>query len=188
MGKESEIEILDVDRKEVVRRLRALKAKHEGVHRFKRMEFLIEGDTHGRHSWARVRTDGRETTITLKETYGKAGFTSMKEYEVKASGFEEAVRIMSKLTKSKLLYWENERDAYVLGDAYVTIDKWPGIPDLVEIEAPTMQRVKETYRLLGIKGKFVGNAPIHKIYERYGLNFREVVSKNEPKLRKMLKG
>ena len=186
MGKESEIEILDVDKKEVVERLRKLKAKHEGLHRFKRIEFLIEGDRYGRHSWARVRTDGKETTITLKETYGKAGFTSMKEYEVRASGFEDAVRIMSKLTKSKVLYWENERDAYRLGDAQVTIDKWPGIPALVEIEAPTMKRVKEVYRRLGIRGRFVGNTTIHQIYEMYGLNFREVVGKNEPKLRRML--
>jgi predicted adenylyl cyclase CyaB len=188
MGKESEIDILDVDRKEVVRRLRQLGAKHEGLHRFRRIEFLIEGDTHGRHSWARVRTNGKETTITLKETQGRAGFTSMKEYEVRASDFAEAVRIMSRLTKSKVLYWENERDAYRLGDAQVTIDKWPGIPALVEIEAPTMRKVKEAYKRLGVKGRFVGNTPIHKVYEIYGLNFRKVVGKNGPKLKRLLKG
>jgi adenylate cyclase class IV len=186
MGKECEIDILDVNRKEVARRLRQLRAKHEGLHRFRRIEFLIEGDTHGRHSWARVRTDGKETTITLKETYGKAGFTSMKEYEVRADGFEDAVRIMSRLTKSKVLYWENERDAYRLGDVQVTIDKWPGIPALVEIEAPTMRKVKEAYRRLGISGRFVGNTPIHKVYEMYGLDFRAAMAKNEPKLKKLL--
>lgn len=159
-----------------------------GSHRFRRIEFLIGGDVHGRHSWARVRTDGGETTITLKETQGGAGFTSMKEYEVKADDFEEAVRIMGRLTRSKVIYFENERDAYFLGDAYVTIDKWPGIPALVEIEAPTMKKVRDAYKTLGIKGRFAGNTTIHKIYRMYGLDFRKVMGKNAPKLRKMLKG
>ncbi len=188
MGKESEIEILDVDRKEVVRRLRELKARHEGVHRFRRMEFLIRGNIHGKHSWMRVRTDGKETTITLKETQGRGGYTSMKEYEVTAGDFGDAVRIMCKLSDSKPIYWENDRDAWRLGDAYVTIDKWPGIPAFVEIEAPTMRRVKEVYRLMNIKGRFVGNEPIHTIYRRYGLDFRAAMARNEPKLRRLLKG
>ena len=188
MGKESEIEILDVKRGEVVRRLKELKAKREGIHRFRRIEFLIEGDSHGRHSWMRVRTNGKETTITLKETQGKAGFTSMKEYEVTASDFDEAVRIVSRLANTKLLYFENEREAYRLGDAQITIDKWPEIPEFVEIEAPTMRRVKEVYRLLKIRGTLIGNEPIHKTYERYGLEFRATMAKNEPKLRRLLKG
>jgi adenylate cyclase class 2 len=187
MGRESEIEILDVRRDEVVRRLRELRAKHEGVHKFRRMEFLIEGDSHGRHSWVRVRTDGKETTITLKETRGRSGFSSMKEYEVEVSDFEEALRIMGRLSGTKPLYFENERDAYRLGDAQVTIDKWPGIPEFVEIEAPTMGRVREVYKKLGIGGTLIGNEPIHKTYERYGLEFRATMSKNEPKLRRILK-
>ncbi len=188
MGRESEIEILDVDRREVVARLRQLEARREGVHRFRRMEFLIEGDAHGRHSWARVRTDGKETTITLKETRGRAGFTSMKEYEVRASDFDEAVRIMGRLAGTMPLYFENEREAFRLGDAYITIDKWPAIPAFVEIEAPTMARVKAVYKHLGIKGNFVGNESIHRIYERYGLNFREVMKRNGPRLKRILKG
>jgi len=186
MGKESEIEILDVKRGEVVRRLGELRAKREGVHRFRRIEFLLEGDSHGRHSWVRVRTNGKETTITLKETQGRSGFTSMKEYEVKASDFAEAVRIVSRLANTKVLYFENSREAYRLGDAYVTIDKWPEIPEFVEIEAPTMGKVKEAYRALGIKGTLIGNEPIHKTYERYGLDFRKAMAKNGPKLRRLL--
>ncbi|VVB77386.1 Uncharacterised protein [uncultured archaeon] len=186
MGKESEIEILDIDKAEVTRRLAELRARHEGVHRFRRIEFLLGGDSNGAHSWGRVRTNGKETTITVKEMSGRGGFSSMKEFEVTADDFSEAVRIMSRLIDPKaMLYFENERDAYWLGDAYVTIDKWPEIPAYLEIEAPSMASVKKARALLGVKGKFVGNANIHKIYESYGLDFRKVMAKNGPKLAKL---
>jgi adenylate cyclase, class 2 len=187
MGDEHEITILDVKRSEVLARLRKLKAKHAGSHRFRRVEFLLKGNVRGGHSWGRVRTNGDETTITLKETRGRGGFTSMKEYEVKADNFEEAARIMTRLVDSRVLvYFENERDAYKLGSAQVTIDKWPRIPAFVEIEAPSMAEVKRAYKRLGISGRFVGNLSIHKIYGHYGLSFEKVMAKNRPKLDKLL--
>jgi adenylate cyclase, class 2 len=187
MGTENEIEILDVKRNDVVKRLKELKAKHVGNHKFKRIEFLLKGDVHGGHSWGRIRTDGKETTITLKETKGKQGFSSMKEYEIKTDDFEEAVRIMTKIINTKiLLYFENEREAYRLGNSYITIDKWPEIPHFVEIEAPSLKEVRETYKKLKIEGKFVGNAPIHKIYSLYNLDFKKVMGKNKTKLKKLM--
>lgn len=187
MGKESEIAILDVDKKEVKRRLRELHAKHTGTYDFRRMEFLLKGSVKGTHSWGRIRTDGKKTTITLKEMHGKGGFTSMNEYEVNVDDFEETMRIMNKLINSRIVtYFENKREAYSLGKAQVTIDKWPEIPTFVEIEAPSMKEVKAAYRLLGINGRMIGNSPIHKIYDLYGLKFKEVMAKNEPKLRSIL--
>lgn len=189
MGEEHEIVILDIKRKEVLSRLRKLKARHVGTRNFKRIEFLLKGDIHRGHSWGRVRTDGKETTITLKETQGKGGFTPMKEYEVTADNFGEAARIMTKLVAPKiLLYFENERDAYVLGKAQITIDKWPAIPAYVEIEAPSMAEVKRAYKRIDISGRFIGNISIHKIYESYGLNFEKVMAKNKPKLDRLLSG
>ncbi len=187
MGDEHEITILDVKRSEVLARLRKLKAKHTGSHKFRRVEFLVRGDVGGGHSWGRVRTNGDETTITLKETKGKGGFASMKEYEVKADNFEEAARIMTKLVGSRIVvYFENDRDAYRLGNAQVTIDKWPKIPAFVEIEAPSMAEVKRAYKRLGISGRFVGNLSIHKIYGHYGLSFEKVMAKNRPKLNRLI--
>lgn len=187
MAKENEVAILDINRKQVIRRLHELKARHVGVYRFKRIEFLLKGDVNGSHSWARVRTDGKETTVTVKETQGKGGFTSTNEHEIKTDNFRETIRIITKLIDPKLIiYFENERDAYLLGNAYITIDKWPRIPAFVEIEAPLMKNVRATYKLLGIQGMFVGNAPIHDIYKLYGLDFRKVMAENRGKLKALL--
>lgn len=186
MGKECEIEVLDIDVQDTRRRLKQLKAAHIGVNNFKRIEFVLGGDIKKSHSWIRVRTDGKKSTITLKQLSGKGGFTPKGEYEVETDSFKEAARIMSKLADSQILYYETQRDAYKLGRAYVTIDKWPGIPHFLEVEAPTMKEVKIVYELLGIKGRFIGNASVHKIYESYGLDFHRVMARNDKKLKKLL--
>ncbi len=171
----------------MLKRLKELRVKHTGRYKFRRIEFLLKGNIKGSHSWGRVRTDGKDTTITIKEMLGKGGYNPMNEYEIKTNNFSETVKIITKLINSKLvIYFENDRDAYLLGKAHITIDKWPGIPPFIEIEAPSMPIVKAIYKKLKVKGRFIGNSPIHKIYELYGLNFREVMKKNAPKLKKLL--
>lgn len=186
MGKEREINILNVKRDEVTKKLRELGARYVGRYNFRRIEFLLNGRSRSAHSWVRVRTDGKKTTITLKEQHGKGEFTPMDEYEVDVNNFREAVRIMDKLASSKLLYFENSREAYLLNGSSVTIDKWPFIPAFVEIESPSTKKLKETYKMLKISGKFIGNVPIHKIYGEYGLDFREMMGRNDAKLMKLL--
>ena len=186
MSKEREIVILDIERKEVIKRLKELTARHIGEYKFKRIEFMLDGDIGSGHSWVRVRTDGKSATITLKETKGEGGFGAMEEYEVKTDNFADTVRIMSKIAKTKIIYFENWKRRHMLKQAYITIDKWPGIPAFVEIEAPSMKILKETYKRLGIKGKFFGTASIDRIYKNYGLNFRKVVERNEPELKRLL--
>lgn len=186
MGKENEIEILDIDKKQVIKRLNELGAKYLGKSRFKRIEFMLDGDIGSGHSWVRVRTDGKDTTITLKEMEAEKDFGTMGEWEIKTNKFLDAVKIMSKITDSKLVYFENDRDAYILENTYITIDKWPEIPVFLEIEAPSIKKLKEMYKRLKIKGKFFGSASIDSIYKNYGLDFRKVVEKNESKLKKLL--
>jgi adenylate cyclase, class 2 len=187
VANENEIMVLDVKKSQVVGKLKKLNAKPVGKYHFKRIEFLLDGDAHGKHSWGRVRSDGKNTTITLKEMTGSGSFKSMEEYEIKTDNFENAVKVICKITKSKhITYFENQRDAYQLGRTSVTIDKWPKIPYFVEIEAPSMKIAKQTYKKLQINGKLIANTSIHKIYENYGLEFRKVMSKNDNKLKRLI--
>jgi adenylate cyclase class IV len=184
MAKECEVDILDIDKGAAERRLREMGAKYKGHTKFRRIEFLIGRKRAGPHSWARVRTDGRVTTITVKRFRGKR--LPMEEHEVEVGDFESAVRVMGKLTRSELSYFENERDSYELGRAKITIDKWPGIPHLIEIEGPSMAYVKNLHKKLGITGEFRGNAHLDSVYKRYKLNFKDVVAKDQSRLRKIL--
>ncbi|MDE1865722.1 MAG: CYTH domain-containing protein [Candidatus Micrarchaeota archaeon] len=185
MAKEHEIDILEVDRAEAARRLKQLGADYNGHVRYRRIEWLIGGRIGKMHSWGRVRTDGKNTTITVKRFRGK--HLPMDEHEISANSFEEAVRLVSRLTRSKIFYFENERDIYRLDGATITLDKWPLVPLFMEIESRSMSHANELYKRLGIKGELVGNATIDSIFKRYGLDFRKEMSRNNGKLERILK-
>lgn len=184
MGKECEVDILDIDKGEAAARLRKLGAKYNGHRQYRRVEFLIGKKMKGKHTWARVRTDGKSSTMTVKTFRGT--HLPMEEHEIVVGDFEEAIRMTRRMTTSKMLYFENERDSYELGKATITLDKWPSIPHFMEIEGPSMAYVKEMHKRLDITGEFVGNATLDSVYKRYGLNFRKVVAKNNKKLKEIL--
>ena len=185
MGKELEVAILNVDEKEVRRRLTELNAMHTGQYNFSRVELMLEGEIGSGKSWIRVRTDGKETTMTFKRMEGEGDFAPMEEYEVKTDNFVNTVKILNSIS-NKLSYFENERDAYTLDSTYITIDKWPEIPTFVEIEAPTVKKLKEINERLGIRGDFVGNVSIDSIYRSYGKDFKAIVEKNRSRLMRLL--
>ena len=184
MAKEHEIDILEIDRQEATKRLRQLGAVYKGHLQYRRIEFLLGGKVGSKHSWGRVRTDGRKTTITVKRFRGK--HLPMDEHEIVTDNFEEAVKLMSRMTRSRIFYFENERDRYELDGATITLDKWPRVPLFMEIESRSMGHAKELYKKLGIKGEMVGNATIDSIFKRYGFDFRKEMRKNDPKLRRII--
>jgi adenylate cyclase class 2 len=186
MAKEHEIGLLDIDVAEAKRRLRQLGATYKGHVKYSRIEFKLGGDLGRVHSWGRVRTDGKSTVITVKKYLGKT--KPMEEDEVSTDSFEGAIRIMSKLVKSELFYFETERYKYKLDKADITIDRWPKIPYFMEIEGPSMKYVEDMYRKLGIKGRYVGNVTADGVYKIYGLEYKAVMRKFRPKLKKILDG
>ena len=64
-------------------------------------------------------------------------------------------------------YQEKKRKTFVLGDITFDIDFWPKIPPVLEIEAPTEQKVREGAHLLELdwgKAIFEDQLVLHKIY------------------------
>ncbi|MGI0100365.1 MAG: hypothetical protein ACREBH_01405 [Candidatus Micrarchaeaceae archaeon] len=179
MGRENEIAVLDVRKADVMKRIRAAGARHIGSYHFRRVEFLLKGNVKGRHSWGRIRDDGKCTTVTFKELKG----SRINEVEAKAYDFKDTVKIMTRIVSPKLMvYFENDRELYSLGKAEISINKWPRIPYFVEIEAPSMKEVNIARILLGINGRIAVGMPIHKIYKAYGLDFTAVMGRNRKKL------
>lgn len=183
MGKEIELKVLDVDKAEVLLRLKKLHAKKVGTFNFKRIIYLVKKDKKA-VSWLRLRTDGKTHSMTLKEQFG-SGLTQTNEFETKIEDFKEAARILSRAFK-KSIYEENTRIEYSLKGVQITIDKWPYIPWLVEIEGPSEKQVMKTYKTLKIKGRPVGNINAHEAYAIYGLNFTKIAERNGKKLIKLI--
>ncbi|MCW6159614.1 MAG: hypothetical protein LVQ95_00800 [Candidatus Micrarchaeales archaeon] len=188
--KEIELRIFDIDQNEVENRLKAMGAKHIADRDFKRVELLIKGKVSdvykGYKMWARVRTDGKKTTVTLKERKGSA-MHSTNEWEVEASDFKTAVQMFCKMYKPTI-YEENKRIEYVYDGAQITMDKWPMLPWLLEIEGDSVRKVREIYKKLALKrkGTDVGNITLIEAYKKYGIDWVALTKRNTKKLEKLL--
>lgn len=135
----------------------------------KRWVFDLRGE--GEHSFdqfIRVRTDGEKTTVAYKFREG-GGLSNTEELEINIDNFNVAAEIFSKLI-SKKYYQENRRRTYKYNKAEITIDYWPKIPPVIEIEGENEKDIEKTMLEVGIKGENLGNVSWEKIYERYGLD------------------
>lgn len=175
-NKEIEIKILDIDRTEVIRNLKSLKAKFKGKYNLERVVFDLKGK---KDPWAsiRVRTDGKTVTMTLKDaSHQKEGWkVSVPEWEVVTADFGKTKDLLYALLYPKhtkmVLHMRNTREIYELGKTTITIDKWPKLSHLLEIEGPSEETVEKLYKKLNVKGRRLGNKPISEIYKLYGLKY-----------------
>ncbi|MDE1856893.1 MAG: class IV adenylate cyclase [Candidatus Micrarchaeota archaeon] len=184
MPKEIEFKIIGIDVKEAESRLRKLGARFVGRHNYRRVVFRLPPDG-AKMKWLRIRTDGDRCTLTMKVYWGKGGITDVDEYETDIDDFYGAARIMSRLLKDPF-YSESRRIEYRLGDTMITLDKWPRIPWLMEIEGRNESGIKSVYRRLGIAGKPVGNVPITKVYPLYGMDYKTIADSGRKKLERVL--
>ncbi len=182
MYNEFELKVIDIKPDEVRRRLSEIGAKFIAKHHYRRLMVRLKEGKPTR--WMRIRTDGKTSTMTMKERYGR-GIEQTYEYEIEISDFAKAAKILGRLFKN-IIYEENTREEYRIGNATITIDKWPGIPPFMEIEGRDKKSVVNLFKRLGVSGKEFGNVPASEVYKHYGLDFVEVAKKNERKLKKLV--
>ncbi len=179
MPKEIELKVLDVNKEQLIKRLKALKARKLPVQNFRRIIFFIKDDKK-ESVWLRLRTDGKKVTLTLKEQFG-SGLTQTNEYETEVKDFKTTAKILCKSFK-RFVYEETTRIPYLYKGAEITIDKWPDIPWFMEIEGKSKDHVMQLYKELNVSGRPVGNINADVAYKMYGLNFEEIAKKNNKKL------
>ncbi len=184
MAKEIELDILEIDKAEAEARLRTLGARKVATHNFRRVVFRLPS-VKGLEKWARVRTDGKVTTLTFKSQKGK-GLSNTEEVETQVEDFKSAVMILWRIVGNGI-YEENVRHEYRLGGMQVTLDKWPAIGWLMEIEGASEHEVMTLYRKLHIRGRPVGNISESKAYALCGVDRDEIMKAGARKLRALLK-
>ena len=174
MPKEFETKVLEIDVDEIKKKLKELGAKEEEEMFFRRIVFDQGSDPSSDNSdWIRLRTDGKKTTLTHKARRG-FGIDGTEENEVEVSDFETAERIFSNIEFKKRIYQENKRILFRFEDIEFNLDTWPGIPTYLEIEAPSIERVNEGLKILGLEGKEIGNVPVYHVYTKYGIDLHSI--------------
>lgn len=175
MNTEYECTLLEVNKEELEKRLFELGAKKHWEHIQKRYtyDFIPKQE----NKWIRLRTNGKTSTLTIKEVFDKEIIGGTKELEIEVSDFDKTNLILQQLGYSFKNYQENRRTFYTLNNVEISIDKWPLIPEYVEIEGKSEEDVKKIIELLNLNYK-ITNLDVTSIYEDiYGidvLNIKEL--------------
>lgn len=166
MAYEFETKLLDINKKEIEKKLEKIGAVEEPEVLMRRWVFDINP---AKQEWIRLRDDGRKTTIAYKCKKG-SGIAGTEEIEIEVGDFEKASKILSKLEFKGVWYQENKRKRYQYDGIEFTIDSWPKIPPFLEIEARSEEEVKRGLELLDLQNKDAGNLSVKDTYLRYGIN------------------
>ena len=147
MHTEIEERILEIDKEKVIKKLEELGAKKIGEWFYKRYTYDF---TPKRESeWIRLRTNGVETTLTYKNVETRE-IDGTRELEIVVDDFDETNEFLKILGYEYKNYQENKRIRYMLDDVEIDIDTWPMIPSYMELEGPSVEKVKEVEDLLGV--------------------------------------
>ena len=171
MENEYEITVLDIDIKEIEKKLIEIGAVKEGEYFQKRKLYNFHEEYRGR--FIRLRTNGTKTTLTIKDKSAKKEIGSVKELEIEVSDFEKTNQIMNMLGYEHSMYQENKRTIYRLGDVEFDIDTWPMIPTYLEIEGKSKEQVEEMIEKLGVDKKKLSLNKVSEIYKKCGLDIHE---------------
>lgn len=168
---EHEAKLLDVNPDEIRQKLKKLGAVKVGEYNFRRYVFDTIPATQNR--WVRLRSNGVETTLTVKEIESDA-IGGTKEWEVVVSDMDSALIILEKIGINPRGYQENNRKEYSLDGAQVVIDYWPRLDPYVEIEAENLKAVVATAEKLGFSHDDLVTSNTSDLYKAIGIDLKEV--------------
>ena len=173
MAKEREVTILNIDEKGFVSKL-----LNNGA--VKKDEFLQRRYTYDfnpilPNKWIRLRTNGKKTTLTIKEIKDKTAIDGTMELETFVGDFDVMNDILKELGYRYRNYQENYRIIYSLDNVEISIDSWPLIPTYAEIEGKTNEDVVMALEKLGYTLDDATTLDVTSIYnEIYGIDLLKI--------------
>lgn len=169
MKTEIEARLLDINEEEFIETLKSHNATFVGDWFMSRNVYDLKPADDGK--WMRLRTNGVETTLTIKEIVDKS-IEGTKETEIVVSDFDTTNEILNKLGYFARGSQTNRRIRYILDDVEIDIDFWPMIPTYVEFEADATQKIKDLCKKLDIDFDSLTTMSVPEVYEHYGLPVR----------------
>lgn len=160
-NREIELRAFDIDGEALKETLRSLGAVSLGLKSFKRA--VLDVVPVNPNKWIRVRTDGTETTLSVKERLS-TNADGTYEVEQTVESYEKTLEILSAIGIEPRSVQESRRDAYTLDGAEVSIDSWPQINDFIEIEAADEATIHAVAAQLGIPDDALTGSSVEQYY------------------------
>lgn len=168
---EYEGKILDIDADQVAKKIEAMGGRKIGDHTFRRYVFDVVPAKDS--SWIRLRTNGDETTLTVKEIRDDS-IDGTDEWEVVVSDFDTTLKILEKSGIAHKGYQENRRVEYELNGVSLCIDYWPQIPVYLEIEGKNKAAVEKAATELGFSTEELTGMNTTRVYSHYGIDLATI--------------
>lgn len=168
---EYEGKILNIDVKRIQQKLASLKAKKVSDYNYKRYVFDVIPKNKNR--WIRLRTDGKTTTLTVKEI-SSVSVDGTFEWEVSVSDFDKTLKILSKMGIEPRGYQENKREEYLLDSVAISIDQWPKLNPYLEIEGKDKESVYDALLKLGYDESDMNYENTKSLYKAIGIDIKNL--------------
>ena len=172
MHVEYEIRVLEIDKDEIIKKIKALGGTLEGEYEQKRYvyDFIPKID----NKWIRLRTDGTKTTLTIKEI-ANSNIDGTKELEIEVDDFAATNKLLNELGFQPKGYQENKRTRYLLNGVEIDIDQWPMIPAYLEIEGKNEEEINQMIELLEVDKTKVTSKDVMGIYfDVYNIDIEQI--------------
>jgi len=151
---ETEIKILDIDRKKLEKKLSSLGAKKifdDEIHAL----YYDNADSSIRRQRGtfRLRREGMISVLTFKAHIDNSAAKVREETDVTVSDFDAMRSILRSIGFSPWLEMKKHRTTYALPGLHFEFDRYTGefgfIPEFLEIEGPDVEAVYESAATLG---------------------------------------
>jgi len=173
MNIEYEMTILEINKEELVKKLESLGATKIADSLQRR--YVYDFNPIDPNKWIRLRTNGKKTTLTIKQVFDKTKIGGTNELEIEVDDFDKTNLILNELGYKIRNYQENYRTSYVLNEVNFDIDSWPLIPTYVEIEGKDEQSVKKALKLLDLGDFKTTTLDVDSIYnEIYNIKVMDI--------------
>ncbi len=186
MRTEIECRLLECDVEKFIQKLKKFNAQFIGD--WIQMRYCYDFHPVKENSWIRLRTNGKESTLTIKEIKDKS-IKGTKELEIEVSDFNLTDEMLNKLGYNARSKQENRRIRYMLNGVEIDIDFWPMIPAYVEFEAQSVEDIKNLCSKLDIDFDSLVTLDVSSIYNYYGYEIKNmpILTLEEDKVELILK-
>jgi adenylate cyclase class 2 len=143
----------------------------------KRVTFNLPKKEAGK--WLRVRDEGDKITLSYKHTQD-GDISNQKEIELKVDDYDQAAELLEIIGCEKKAYQETLRELWTFQNVAITIDEWPFLEPIIEIEGTSEEEVKEVAEKLGFDYSKAIFGAITQLYaEKYSIT-HERINQNTP--------
>lgn len=170
MQKEIEAKFFIADKeamRDILRRNGMACTKPERLMR--RCNFQFSTDFSAGKKWARIRDEGNKITMTVKEITDINSAAGTLESEIIIDNFDKGCAILTACGLHRMSLHENKRETWSIDGAEITIDSWPDLDPILEIEAESVERLAEICTALTLDNALAFYKPVDFVYaQKFG--------------------